>query len=75
MLCVTEKNVPKILYQYHTPLLEGHPCIMTMYHMVRKKGYFPTMLPSNKQFVASCYGCQNMKEKQPTQRCIIQGFH
>ena len=28
--------------------------------------YFPTMLPLIKQFVASCYKCQSMKEKQPT---------
>ena len=27
---------------------------------------FPTMLPLVKQFVASCYECQSMKEKQPT---------
>ena len=66
MLCVPEKYIPTILYQYHTPLLTGHPCVMTMYHMVRKKYYFPTMLPLIKQFVASCYECQSMKEKQPT---------
>ena len=65
VLCVPEKYISIILYQYHTPLL-GHPCIMTMYHMVRKKCYFPTMLPLIKQFVASCYECQSMKEKQPT---------
>ena len=28
--------------------------------------YFPTMLPLIKQFVANCYECQSMKEKQPT---------
>ena len=66
VLCVPEKYIPVILYQYHTPLLAGHPCVMTMYHMVRKKYYFPTMLPLIKQFVASCYECQSMKEKQPT---------
>ena len=50
----------------HTPLLAGHPCVMSMYHMVRKKYYFPTMLPLIKQFVASCYECQSMKGKEPT---------
>ena len=39
---------------------------MTMYQMIRKNYYFPTMLPLIKQFVASCYECQSMKEKQPT---------
>ena len=65
MLCVPEKYLPIILYQYHTPLLAGHPGVMTMYHMVRKKYYFPMMLPLIKQFVASCYECQSMKESQP----------
>ena len=66
VLCVPEKYIPIILYQYHTPLLAGHPCVMTMYHIVRKKYYFPIMLHLIKQFVASCYECQSMKEKQPT---------
>ena len=65
VLCVPEKYIPIILYQYHTPLLAGHPGVMTMYHMVRKKYYFPTMMPLIKQFVASCYECQSMKESQP----------
>ena len=65
MLCVPEKYIPIILYQYHAPLLAGHPGIVTMYHMVRKKYYFPTMMPLIKQFVASCYECQSMKENQP----------
>ena len=65
VLCVPEKYIPIILYQYHAPLLAGHPGIITMYHMVRKKYYFPTMMPLIKQFVASCYECQSMKESQP----------
>ena len=66
VLCVPEKFIPNILYQYHTPLLAGHPCVMTVYQMVRKNYYFSTMLPLIKQFVASCHECQSMKEKQPT---------
>ena len=65
VLCVPEKYIPIILYQYHAPLLAGHPGIVTMYHMVRKKYYFPTMMPLIKQFVSSCYECQSMKENQP----------
>ena len=75
VLCVPEKYIPIILYQYHTPLLAGHPCVMTMYQMVRKNYYFPTMLPLIKQFVASCYECQSMKENSQHQRCITQEFH
>ena len=65
VLCVPEKYIPIILYQHHASLLAGHPGIVTMYHMVRKKYYFPTMMPLIKQFVASCYECQRMKENQP----------
>ena len=65
MLCVPEKYIPIILYQYHAPLLAGNTGIITMYHMVRKKYYFPTMMPLIKQLVASCYECQSMKKSQP----------
>ena len=49
VLCVPEKYIPIILCQYHVPLLAGRPCVMTMYQMVRKHYYFPTMLPLIKQ--------------------------
>ena len=75
VLCVPERYVPIILYQYHAPLLAGHPCVMSMYHMLRKKYYFPTMLSLIKQFVASCYECQSMKVKNLHQRSIIQEYH
>ena len=74
VLCVLENYIPIILYQYHTPLLTGHPGVMTMYHMARKKYYFPTMLPLIKQFVTSYYECQSMKESL-YQRYIIQESH
>ena len=60
VLCVPEKYIPT----FCTSTI--HPCVMTMYQMVRKNYYFPTMLPMIKHFVASCYECQGMKEKQPT---------
>ena len=66
VLCVPEKYIPTILDRYHTPLLAGHPSVIAMYQMVRKKYYFPTMLSLIRQFVASCYECQSMKGKEPT---------
>ena len=30
VLCVPEKYIPNILYQYHTPLLAAHPSVITM---------------------------------------------
>ena len=71
MLCVPEKYISIILYQYHTPLLAGHPCVMTMYHMVRKKYYFPTMLPLIKQFVTSCYECTRYERKATYNKGVL----
>ena len=63
VLCVPEKACSyNSISNTITPLLAGHPCVMSMYHMVRKKYYFLTMLPLIKQFVASCYECQSMKK-------------
>ena len=45
VLCVPERYVPISLYQHHTPLLAGHPCVMSMYHMVRKNTIFLQCYP------------------------------
>ena len=66
VLCVPEKYVPTILYQYHAPLLAGHPGVMRLYETVRKKYYFPAMLTLVRQFVQSCIECQTMKGKEDT---------
>ena len=65
-LCVPEKYVPTILYQYHAPLLAGHPGVMKLYETIRKKYYFPAMLTLIRQFVQSCIECQTMKGKEET---------
>ena len=71
VLCVPEKYIPTILYLYHTPLLAGHPCVMTMYQMARKTYYFPAMLSLINQFVASCYECQSMREKTANTKGVL----
>ena len=63
VLCVPEKYIPIILYQYHAPLLAGHPGIVKMYLTVRRKYYFPAMMTLIRQFVESCLTCQSMKAK------------
>ena len=35
VLCVPESYVPTVLYQYHTPLLAGHPGVVKLYETIR----------------------------------------
>ena len=39
VLCVPEKYLPTILYQYHDSILAGHPGIVKLYEQLRRK-YF-----------------------------------
>ena len=64
VLCVPEKYVPTILYQYHTPILAGHPEILKLYETIRRKYYFPNMFIVIRQYVISCLECQSMKNKE-----------
>ena len=36
VLCVPEKYIPTILYQYHSPLLAGHPGTVKLYETLRR---------------------------------------
>ena len=65
VLCVPEKYIPLILYQYHAPLISGHPGVLKMYLAVSKRYYFPAMLSLIRQFVETCLECQSMKPKTP----------
>ena len=63
VLCVPEKYIPTILYQYHSPLLAGHPGTVKLYETLRRKYYFPAMFTVVRQYVSSCLECQSMKPK------------
>ena len=63
VLCVPEKYVPTVLYQYHTPLLAGHPGVIKLYDTIRQKYYFPGMFNLVREFVECCLECQSMKSK------------
>ena len=67
-LCIPEKYIPTILYQYHSPLLAGHPGTVKLYETLRKKYYFPAMFTIVRQYVASCLECQSMKPRTETPR-------
>ena len=63
VLCIPEKYVPTVLYQYHTPLLAGHPGVIKLYDTIRQKYYFPGMFNLVREFVECCLESQSMKSK------------
>ena len=65
-LCVPEKYIPTILYQYHSPLLAGHLGTVKLYETLRRKYYFPAMFTVVRQNVSSCLEYQSMKPKLET---------
>ena len=63
VLCIPEKYLPTVLYQYNTPLLEGHPGVIKLYDTIRQKYYFPCMFNLVREFAECCLECQSMKSK------------
>ena len=63
VLCIPEKYVPTVLYQYYTPLLAGHPGVIKLYDTIKQKYYFPGMFNLVREFVECCLECQSMKSK------------
>ena len=63
VLCIPEKYIPIVLYQYHTPLLAGHPEVIKLYDTIKQRYYFPGMFNLVREFVECCLECQSMKGK------------
>ena len=63
VLCIPEKYIPTVLYQYHTPLLAGHPGVIKLYDTIKQTYYFPGMFNLVREFVECCLECQSMKGK------------
>ena len=63
VLCVPEKYIPTVLYQYHTPLLARHPGVVELYETIKQKYYFPGMFNLVREFVECCLECKSMKRK------------
>ena len=63
VLCIPEKYVPIILYQYHDEILAGHPGVQKLMATISKKYYFPGMHTIITEYVISCLECQSMKRK------------
>ena len=62
-LCIPGKYVPTVLYQYHKPLLAGHPGVIKLCDTIKQKYYFPGMFNLVREFVECCLVCQSMKSK------------
>ena len=75
VLCVPEKYLPTILYQYHDSILAGHPGIVKLYEQLRRKYYFPGLLTIVHQYVKSCIECESTKPKLNEPKFITQEFH
>ena len=63
VLCIPEKYIPTVLYQYHTPLLAGHPGVIKLYDTIKQRYYFPGMFNLVREFVECRLECQSMKGK------------
>ena len=72
VLCIPEKYIPTVLYQYHTPLLAGHPGVIKLYDAIKQRYYFPGMFNLVREFVECCLECQSMKGKTEFN---MQEFH
>ena len=68
VLCIPEKYIPTVLYQYHTPLLAGHPGVIKLYDTIKQRYYFPGMFNLVREFVECCLECQSMKGKTDSPR-------
>ena len=63
VLCIPEKYISTVPYQYHTPLLAGHPGVIKLYDTIKQRYYFPGMFNLVREFVKCCLECQSMKGK------------
>ena len=54
VLYIPEKYIRIVLYQYHTPLLAGHPGVVKLYESIKQKYYFPGMFNLVTEFVECC---------------------
>ena len=63
VLCIPEKYIPIILYNYHGRLLAGHQGILRMHLTLREKFDFPNMFQIIYKYVEACHECQSRRPK------------
>jgi len=63
LLCIPERYVPQILYQYHDTLLAGHQGVTRMYLTLKSKYYIYKLFESCRNYVQCCVDCQTRMAK------------
>ena len=64
VLCVPEKFIPQVLFQYHNMILSGHQGYLKMYNTIRQKFYFYNMGTIIRDYIQACHTCQSRKPKE-----------
>ena len=62
VLCVPEKAIPTLLYQYHDTVLACHQGITNTLLTLREKYFFPYMFDYIYEYISTCHRCQQSKE-------------
>ena len=63
LLCIPERYIPSLLYQYHNTFLSSHQGVIKMYHTLREKYYFPHMMDCIRRYILSCHNCQSTRAR------------
>jgi hypothetical protein len=64
LLCIPEKYISTIIYQYHNGLLAGHHGVTRMYLTLRDIFFFPNMFENIRSFLICCQECQSRRDKE-----------
>jgi hypothetical protein len=63
-LCIPERYVPMILYQYHDHILAGHQGVTKMFSTISEKYVFPpNMYATISTYVNCCFECMSRRPK------------
>ena len=62
-LCIPEKYIPALLYQYHDNIMAGHQGIQRTVLTLEERYYFPSMFDYVRKYLLCCQECQSRREK------------
>ena len=68
VLCIPEKYVPIILYQYHQDILGGHPGVRKLTESISRKYYFPGLHTIVRQYGYKLFRLS--KHEKKGERCF-----
>ena len=64
-LVISERYVPKFLYQYHNPLLGGYQGVTRMYLSLKEKFYTNNLFIFIRKCMQSCHTYHTRSAKEP----------